>query len=55
MTKTIYFMVNIYSKCSPRENRAMWSDILLRKANLSGEVWCVLGDFNYVCSLSEII
>lgn len=28
-------------------------DILSKKDNLGGEVWCVFGDFNCICTLSD--
>lgn len=46
-------MININSKCNSREKRALWKDLLLRRTSLVSYVWCVLGDFNYVCSPSK--
>lgn len=31
----------------------MWEDIILRTRHLGGKVWCVIGDFNFVCFASE--
>lgn len=55
VAKNICFIVNIYLKCSSREKKVMWMDLLLRWFNLGGEVRCVLGDLNFVYSSSERI
>lgn len=46
-------VINIYSKCDPIEKRALWRDLLLRRISLGGNIWCVLRDFNFVCSPSK--
>lgn len=55
MAKMICSVVNIYYKCSLRENMPIWRDLFLRWANLGGDVWCVLEDFNSFCLLVERI
>lgn len=55
MAKPICSVVNIYYKCSLRENMPIWRDLLLRRANLRGDVWCVLGYFNSFCLSIERI
>jgi hypothetical protein len=47
------FVVNVYSKCSLVDKREMWEKLLVLKASLVGEAWCVAGDFNCVLHESE--
>jgi hypothetical protein len=47
------FVVNVYSKCSLADKREMWEKLLVLKASLGGEAWCVAGDFNCVLHESE--
>jgi hypothetical protein len=46
-------VVNVYSKCSLADKREMWEKLLVLKASLGGEAWCVAGDFNCVLHESE--
>lgn len=47
-SKLVCFVVNVYSKSLLAVKRSMWDDQWSRKSTLSGEVWCVLGDFNLI-------
>ncbi|MCH85435.1 cytochrome P450, partial [Trifolium medium] len=53
VSKIRCFMVNVYSKCSLAEKKAMWSRLLHLRDYLGGDNWCVVGDFNSVLSTSE--
>lgn len=50
----VFVMVNIDSKIALLDKISMWHECL-RKENLGGEIWYVLGDFNSVCSTNERI
>ncbi|KAK2385146.1 hypothetical protein QL285_072415 [Trifolium repens] len=52
-TKTICFIVNVYSKCDIISKRNLWSSIITAKRGLGDGRWCVVGDFNAVCSMEE--
>lgn len=53
ISKVKCVVVNIYSKCSPSEKRALWRDLILRKDSFGGNICYVLGDFNYLFSPSK--
>lgn len=48
-------MVNVYFKSSFPVKIIMSDDLYFRKSSFDGEIWCVLGDFNFVSSLSKRI
>lgn len=50
----VFVMVNIDSKTALLDKIIMWRECL-GKENLGGEIWYVLGDFNFVCSTNERI
>jgi exonuclease III len=51
--KTIFFVVNVYSKCDINSKRVLWNNLITCKRGLGGGRWCVVGDFNAVSSLEE--
>jgi hypothetical protein len=51
--KSICFVINVYSKCDLASKRRLWSNILICKRGIGDGRWCVLGDFNAVCSVDE--
>jgi hypothetical protein len=51
--KTICIIVNVYSKCDLASKRSLCSNLLLCKRGLGEGRWCVVGDFNVVCSMEE--
>lgn len=53
ISKTKCMVINIYYKCTLSKKRALWKDLLLRRTSLGGSVWCVLSDFNSICSPFE--
>ncbi|KAK2458146.1 DNA-(apurinic or apyrimidinic site) endonuclease [Trifolium repens] len=53
LLKTICFVVNVYSKCDLASKRTLWNNILNCKRGLGDGRWCVVGDFNAVCSPEE--
>lgn len=53
MSEFILFVVNIYFKCIPRDKRDLWRFLLLRMANITIEVQCILRDFSFVYSSCE--
>lgn len=52
--KSIFFVVNVYSKTFLIDTRSIWIDLCLCKLTLGGEVWCVLYDFNSISLPCEI-
>lgn len=50
VSKAISFVVNIFSKYSPREKRALWRDLLFRRVNIGWDIQCIIRDFNYICA-----
>jgi hypothetical protein len=53
MTKTICIVVNVYSKCDIASKRNLWSNLLICKRGIGEGRWCMVGDFNAVCSMEE--
>ncbi|WJX76187.1 hypothetical protein P8452_59630 [Trifolium repens] len=53
MTRTICFVVNVYSKCDMASKRNLWCALLNCKRGLGDGRWCVVGDFNAVCRSEE--
>jgi hypothetical protein len=53
VAKSRCFVVNIYSKCSLPEKRTLWNSLVKSRRAFSGDVWCVVGDFNAVLDPSE--
>lgn len=53
VSKTKCMVINVYFKCSPSEKKNLWRDLVLKKAFLEENVWCVMGDFNSSCFLFE--
>jgi exonuclease III len=51
--KTICMIVNVYSKCDMVAKRNLWSNLLNCKNGLGDGRWCIVGDFNAVCSMEE--
>jgi endonuclease/exonuclease/phosphatase family metal-dependent hydrolase len=51
--KSICFVINVYSKCDLASKRRLWSNILICKRGIGDGRWCVVGDFNAVCSVDE--
>jgi len=46
-------IVNVYSKCDLASKRRLWEHLLEERRNRGEEAWCVVGDFNVVCSRDE--
>lgn len=42
------YQVNVYSKIILIDRYEMRSNLCLRKDKLGGDIWCVMGNFNYV-------
>ncbi|KAK2452148.1 DNA-(apurinic or apyrimidinic site) endonuclease [Trifolium repens] len=53
LSKSICFVVNVYSKCDIVSKRRLWSNLLNFKRGLGDGRWCVVGDFNAVVSMEE--
>ncbi|MCH98940.1 endonuclease/exonuclease/phosphatase family protein [Trifolium medium] len=53
VTKTICFVVNVYSKCDIVSKRRLWSILTNCKRGLGDGRWCVVGDFNAVRRTEE--
>jgi exonuclease III len=49
----LLYIVNIYSPCSSRGKRKLWSDLIDLKLNFDPGEWCFGGDFNAIMKLGE--
>ncbi|GAU48812.1 hypothetical protein TSUD_406450 [Trifolium subterraneum] len=47
------FVINVYAKCSSRDKRTLWSNILMSKRGFGDGLWCIVGDFNSIRDSSE--
>jgi len=46
-------IVNIYALCDIVLKRALWEEIKKIKQESQLDMWCIIGDFNYVCKNSK--
>ncbi|XP_058740903.1 uncharacterized protein LOC131613233 [Vicia villosa] len=49
------YFINVYSPCTIAEKRALWSQLLVWKNNLSSGEWIIGGDFNAIKTEDERI
>lgn len=49
----VYYAVNVYSACSIRFKRKLWSELLGIKKKMTDELWILGGDFNAVTKSSD--
>jgi len=47
------YIVNVYSKCDLPAKKRLWERLVELRKTLGEGVWCILGDFNTVCSSDE--
>jgi hypothetical protein len=50
LEKTICLVVNVYLKCDINAKRRLWNNILTRTRGVGDGKWCIVGDFNAICS-----
>ncbi|WJX18270.1 hypothetical protein P8452_08084 [Trifolium repens] len=53
VSKIVCIVVNVYSKCDLASKRVLWNNIVNCKRGLGEGRWCIVGDFNSICSMEE--
>jgi len=48
-----FVMANVYAPCDNRGRQLLWNELNILVQRYSTDAWCVLGDFNAVCSCEE--
>ena len=46
-------ILTIYFPCEIQNKRILWDQVKQLKQSLSGDLWCILGDFNSIRDLAE--
>lgn len=49
------FVINIYAAYNLADKRRMWDELRMSKRGFGNRLWCLVGNFNAVLSLSERI